>query len=201
MNNMSRPSATLLLATAILGLLALFGCGEPTKTGPDPNADSNTEHDNSASDMVITPVDRTIVDNRGRSLDVRILARSGTHARMIRQTDGLKFDLPISDLREEDQRFINRIPETPIIGSLSPEPKTNEGKPDTPPYIKNREESIAKLKIKAQEQNAELKTLSIESNRLVTPRIRMKEKEMNLTNSEILRLQGQIDVYRSQNQD
>ena len=211
MNNLSRPRPTIVLTTALLGLLALPGCEEPTRIGPAPETapetvpDTDVENDKPAeytpSDMVITPVDRTVVDNRGRSLDVRILARSGTHARVVRQTDGVKFDLLIADLREEDQRYINRIPETPIIGALETGAKTaGENKSKTPPYIENRQESIARLEIKLEELRAEFETMSSAANSRKTPRIRQKEKELNQTNAEIARLQGQIDVYLLQNE-
>lgn len=74
--------------------------------------------------MVKTPVDRTIIDSKGRSLEVRIIARSGTHARMVRLSDGLKFDLPFAELSEDDRRFIIRIPETPHMGSLAARPSS-----------------------------------------------------------------------------
>ena len=179
-------------AAVVFGVLALPGCDEPQKVETTPRPAPN-------SDMVITPVDRTVVDKRGRELDVTILARDGTHARVIRKADGMKFDLIIKQLSENDQRFIYRIPETAIIGAINPD-KPTEPEDNTPAYIKHREEALGKLQVKLQEQISELQLLyrTSRSGRL-TPRMRMMDTEIGKTRAEIAKLENQIKTYRTQN--
>lgn len=207
MKNTDHPFTVCAFSLVSLGLLALVSCEKPQKIDaslkPEKPSEKHSEKPAGPSipDMVKTPVDRTITDNNGRSLEVRIIARSGTHVRMVRLSDGLKFDLPFAELSEDDRRFVIRIPETPYLGSLAARPSSvGREKRETPPYIKSREEAISRLEIKLQEQREELESDSSSfSEGKTSPRVSRMEKEVEKTNAEIIRLKAQIKVYRSQN--
>jgi len=55
-------------------------------------------------------VSRTITDSKGRSLKVTIIGRSGDSVTFVRESDRETFTIPVTNLSQEDQSFVARLP-------------------------------------------------------------------------------------------
>ncbi|BET67806.1 hypothetical protein ASA1KI_27240 [Opitutales bacterium ASA1] len=60
------------------------------------------------------PVDRVLTDRTGRTVAVRVLARSDTEVRFVRESDGVGFQYAIASLSDADQAFLRRFPTSPL---------------------------------------------------------------------------------------
>jgi len=77
------------------------------------------------------PVERTLTDRTGRTVDVRIMARDQLNIRFVRKSDGTTYTYPISSLADADQQFVRQFPASVLqplpaaAGTASSAPGTN----------------------------------------------------------------------------
>ena len=129
------------------------------------------------------PISKTLHDSQGRPLNASIIGRSVSELTVIRTDDNRRFQLPISNLSKEDQKFAANLP----IYVAPASPKPNERSQ----YIENREKELERMRAEVEELESKIKLGNPKS-----PRVRGYEREMDKIKGEIERLQSQIDNYQ-----
>jgi len=126
--------SAILVATTLVGS---SGC-EPVTT--------QTEQAQSAD----FPIRRTIRDDRGRSIEVDIVARGSSELTFIRRSDQKKFTIPISRLSSRDERFVESLP---MHADTTTHPRPDEPRPN--PRIASRLREIERIELRIEEAERE----------------------------------------------
>jgi hypothetical protein len=71
------------------------------------------------------PVERVLTDRNGRTVAVRLLARSATEVQFMRSSDGRSFQYAIASLSDSDQAFLWNFPVT-TLAALPVQPVNNK---------------------------------------------------------------------------
>lgn len=141
----------------------------------------------SSTSSVTLPYQTTIRDDQGRSLDIKLIYRTSDSIHFIRNSDQREFDLAITKLSREDQRWIKKIPATTAAARTAAE-RTNHNQI----YIKNRQKAIDRL-------DAEIQELAdkIASGTLNSSQFSHNNRQMERKRAEILKIEAQIEDYQN----
>lgn len=90
------------------------------------------------------PVDWTLTDTQGRSIDATIIGRELNSVTIVRRSDGRRFDLPFDRLGQPDRERAARLP-------LKPAPSEPTG------LLKLRKASLSELETEIQQLATELR--------------------------------------------
>lgn len=146
--------------------------------------------DQPAPQITELPVDRTITNSEGKSLEVRIIGREKDFITVERISDNARFDIPVSRLLEPDRRFIDRIRKTKA--PKEPEPPA----PVEADYVATRRAMIEDLESKADLYRKEIKSRTLSKN-IHEKRIR----DLQEIRTEIRSLEVAIENYKFINKD
>ena len=131
------------------------------------------------------PMQRTFVNDEGKSLEATVVGRTGQILHVQRNDDGARFELEFGKLGWKDRLFAERLPEQappPIV--------EKDGKETADPYVTSRRTRIEELKRKEAEFTAE-----IESGALNNLLARKRREDLLSVEKEIIELQGAIDAH------
>ncbi|MCB1206484.1 MAG: hypothetical protein KDN18_19655 [Verrucomicrobiae bacterium] len=138
------------------------------------------------------PVDHLLRDQQDRTIRALIVGRSVERVYFIRSPDGLKADIPITQLSTQDQAFVHSLPLQPPSGDFfkrneGPEKPKAKAQPDpTQLYVSAREADIARLE---QEKEALMREVNASPNNLQK---RNRQTKLEKIETEIARLKAQI---------
>ncbi|MCB1232742.1 MAG: hypothetical protein KDN19_21030 [Verrucomicrobiae bacterium] len=182
----------------VLTVVFLANCEKPQST-----TTSDTQSfpvSEKAFTQVSFPIKRSLRDQSNRPLEAKILGKTPGKLFVVREADGLSFEIAIASLCQEDQDYANSLPiqvppadfNRPTIPTPTPSKHSPEND-DEPPYIANRKQSIKEL----EEQNQLLKyEIESTSNSML---VRTKNTQIEKNEIEINRLRADIERYRSDN--
>ncbi len=132
------------------------------------------------------PVRRTLASAEGKTIDARIVGKTGGVLHLDRVADGMRFELPESKLSWGDRWFAWRLPEQPP----PPRPEAEEENP-ADSYITTRLLRIEDLRRKRTEFIAE-----IESGSLSGILTRKRQEDVIGMDREIAELEAAITAHR-----
>lgn len=176
------------ISVAALTALILFpGCEKPAPSG-------SREPEKSLATFfkkeVELPIDHTLTDQSGRSLEVTIVGRSETHLFIVRKSDGLESEVAIEGLSEADRSFAAEVPVQAAPAGFMAEAKKPKLSTIDEAYIRAREEAIKKLR----DDNELLRReMDASSNEMLVKR---RQTEIQQNEKEIARMQADMDRYK-----
>jgi len=133
------------------------------------------------------PVQRTLVNEDGKSLEVMIVGKIGEVLHIERTSDGARFELPLAKLGWQDRFFAERLREKtppPVLVRKEAEPED--------PYIASRLQRIAELEQRRTEFTAEIKSGSL--SQILG---RKRQQDLIEIGKEIKELQAAIKIQSS----
>jgi hypothetical protein len=133
------------------------------------------------------PLDRTIVNTQGKSLEVTIQGKDPVNLHVDRRADGERFEIPIQSLVWKDRIVAMRLP-----NQAAPAKKvTVEAAAD--PYIASREREL-----KALREKRGLFIKELESETLGAMLARKRREDLSAIEREIREMEIAIEAYRYQ---
>ena len=129
------------------------------------------------------PLERTIVNQDGKSLEATILGKKDGILTIERSSDGARFEIPTSTLSLNDRLLAFRLPEKVAPAPPLPAPEDS--------YIENRKRRINELKAKAEVMKKE-----IASQTLNTLLQRSRTDELAAVEKEIRTHEVALETYR-----
>jgi len=136
------------------------------------------------------PLDRTIVSNQGKSLEVTIQGKDPVNLHVDRRSDGERFEIPIESLVWKDRLVVMRLP------NQSPPPKAVASEAAVDPYIASREKELKGLREKRDLFAKELKAKT-----LGEILARKRKEDLFAVEKEIRELEVAIEAYRYQQKE
>lgn len=133
----------------------------------------------------VLPLDRTLTNTQGKSLEVRIQGKDSVNLQVDRRADGERFEIPIQSLVWKDRIVAMRLPNqaAPPREALVEKPKD--------PYIASREKELGRLR-----EKKELFTKELESNSLGQMLARKRRDDLLAVEKEIRELEVDIETYQ-----
>lgn len=133
----------------------------------------------------VLPLDRTLTNTQGKSLEVRIQGKDSVNLQVDRRADGERFEIPIQSLVWKDRIVAMRLPNqaAPPREAIVEKPKD--------PYIASREKELGRLR-----EKKELFTKELESNSLGQMLARKRRDDLLAVEKEIRELEVDIETYQ-----
>lgn len=133
----------------------------------------------------VLPLDRTITNTQGKSLEVTIQGKDSVNLQVDRRADGERFEIPIQSLVWKDRIVAMRLPNqaAPPREAIVEKPKD--------PYIASREKELGRLR-----EKKELFTKELESNSLGQMLARKRRDDLLAVEKEIRELEVDIETYQ-----
>lgn len=137
------------------------------------------------------PLDRTITNNQGKSLEVTIQGKDSVNLHVQRRSDGERFVIPTRSLVWQDQLVVMRLPNQ----EAPPKAVTEDAVPPDP-YIASREKELKRLK-----EKRDLFVSELESKTLGTMLARKRQGDLLAVEKEIRELEVAIRNYQYQRKE
>jgi len=130
------------------------------------------------------PLDRTITNSQGKSLDVTIQGKDSTNLYADRRADGERFTIPIRSLSFKDRLFAMVLPNEAAPPKVIPR-KKEDG------YVETRMKLIAELRVKLELYETEVRSQTL--NDLLA---RKRYEDVLKIQNEIKALEVAIEGYK-----
>lgn len=133
----------------------------------------------------VLPLDRTITNTQGKSLEVTIQGKDSVNLQVDRRADGERFEIPIQSLVWKDRIVAMRLPNE----AAPPKVVVNEKAVD--PYVASRQKELAALR-----EKRDLFEKELESNTLGEMLARKRKDDLAALQKEIRELEVAIEAYQ-----
>lgn len=133
----------------------------------------------------VLPLDRTITNTQGKSLDVTIQGKDSVNLQVDRRADGERFEIPIQSLVWKDRIVAMRLRNE----AAPPKVVVNEKAVD--PYVASRQKELAALR-----EKRDLFEKELESNTLGEMLARKRKDDLAALQKEIRELEVAIEAYQ-----
>ena len=133
----------------------------------------------------VLPLDRTLTNTQGKSLEVRIQGKDSVNLQVDRRADGERFEIPIQSLVWKDRIVAMRLPNE----AAPPKVVVNEAPAD--PYIASRQKELAALR-----EKRGLFIKELESQTLGAMLARKRRDDIISIEKEIRELEVAIEAYQ-----
>lgn len=179
-----------------IGFLASILLGFSTSCNkPSVNIEGETQEFPLQDPIQPLPLNRTITDLQGRSFDAKIIGKNDESIVVTRESDQKNFRIPIQNLAESDQKFVNRLRNSHVPAEITIEGEANDTRPinGVPRYVAFRQEEIVRL----YEEIERLRQEAKETSNAITSRSRYSEIER--LDKEIAELRADIARFQEDN--
>lgn len=132
----------------------------------------------------VLPLDRTITNTQGKSLEVTIQGKDSVNLQVDRRADGERFEIPIQSLVWKDRIVAMRLPNEAAPPKVIPR-KKEDG------YVETRMKLIAELRVKLELYETEVRSQTL--NDLLA---RKRYEDVLKIQNEIKALEVAIEVYK-----